>query len=54
MIAGIAKTHEVPVVDFFVAPIEEDLVSDIDGFHPNNEGHRRIAEMFLEVILKEL
>jgi lysophospholipase L1-like esterase len=29
-------------------------VSDADGFHPNNEGHRRIAEEFLEVILPAL
>jgi lysophospholipase L1-like esterase len=29
-------------------------VSDQDGFHPNNRGHRRIADRFLEVILPAL
>jgi lysophospholipase L1-like esterase len=29
-------------------------VSDEDGFHPNDEGHRRIAEEFLDVILPAL
>jgi lysophospholipase L1-like esterase len=33
---------------------EDDLVSDEDGFHPNNEGHRQIADHFLEVILPAL
>ena len=54
VIAGIADAHNVPVVDFFAAPVEDELVSDIDGFHPSNEGHQRVAEMFLEVILPEL
>jgi len=31
----------------------EELVSDIDGFHPDNEGHKKIAERFLDVILPE-
>jgi acyl-CoA thioesterase I len=48
-----AEDPEVLVVDLFGEPVEDDLVSD-DGFHPNNEGHHRIAEEFLEVILPAL
>jgi lysophospholipase L1-like esterase len=29
-------------------------VSDEDGFHPNDEGHQRIADEFLDVILPAL
>lgn len=48
-----ADEFNVSIVDLHEEGIEEDLVSDIDGFHPNNEGHRRIAEEFLEVILPQ-
>jgi lysophospholipase L1-like esterase len=54
MIAEQAEDYDVLVVDLFGEPVEDDLVSDADGFHPNNEGHRRIAEQFLEVILPAL
>lgn len=49
-----AERFDVSVVDLHEEDVEEDLVSDVDGFHPNNEGHRRIAEEFLELILPEL
>ena len=54
VIAEQAEGHDVLVVDLSSEPVEDDLVSDTDGFHPNNEGHRRIAEEFLEVILPAL
>jgi acyl-CoA thioesterase I len=53
-IAEQAADHDALVVDLYSKPVEDDLVSDEDGFHPNNEGHRRIAEEFLEVILPAL
>jgi lysophospholipase L1-like esterase len=53
-IAGQAEDYDVLVVDLFAEPVEDDLVSDADGFHPNNEGHRRIAEEFLEVVFPAL
>ena len=53
-IAEQAEGHDVLVVDLRGEPVEDDLMSDQDGFHPNNEGHRRIAEEFLEVILPAL
>jgi lysophospholipase L1-like esterase len=49
-----ADSFDVPVVDLFAGDVEDDLISDIDGFHPNDGGHRQIADKFLEVILPEL
>jgi len=53
-IAEQAEDYDVLLVDLYAEPVEDDLVSDEDGFHPNDEGHRRIAEKFLEVILPAL
>lgn len=53
-IAQQADSFDVPVVDLFEEDIEDDLISDVDGFHPNDAGHRRIANKFLEVIGPEL
>jgi acyl-CoA thioesterase-1 len=53
-IAEQAADHDVLLVDLYDDPVEDDLVSDRDGFHPNNEGHRQIAEHFLAVILPAL
>jgi lysophospholipase L1-like esterase len=46
-----AQRHDVPLVNLFIQPIETELVSDVDGFHPSNAGHARIAQHFLDVIL---
>ena len=48
-----AQKYNVPIVDFFSDAPGDMLVSKIDGFHPNNEGHQRIAELFLVIILPE-
>lgn len=53
-IARQATRHDVPVADLFSQPVEHDLVSSADGFHPSNEGHARIAQQFLDVILPAL
>ena len=53
-IARQAEDHDALLVDLYDEPVSGDLVSDRDGFHPNNEGHERIAEEFLEVILPAL
>ncbi len=42
------------VVDLFAQPVRDDLVFDLDGFHPNDAGHREIARLFLTVILPAL
>ena len=52
-IAEQAADHAALVVDLYAERVEDELVSD-DGFHPSDEGHRRIAEEFLEVILPAL
>jgi acyl-CoA thioesterase-1 len=49
-----AGEFDASVVDLHEEGIEDDLVSDVDGFHANNEGHQRIAERFLEVISPKL
>ncbi|MGP1395632.1 MAG: SGNH/GDSL hydrolase family protein [Inquilinaceae bacterium] len=54
VIEDLADEYDAILVGLFDEGIEDDLVSDIDGFHPNNDGHRRIAEEFLDVILDEL
>jgi lysophospholipase L1-like esterase len=53
-IAEQAEDYDVRLVDLDAEPVEDDLVSDKDGFHPNDEGHRRIADEFLKVILPAL
>jgi len=42
------------LVDLHASPIRDDLVFDVDGFHPNNAGHREIARQFLQVILPKV
>jgi acyl-CoA thioesterase-1 len=54
VIAEQAEDHDVLLVDLYGEPVEDDLVSGEDGFHPNEEGHQRIADEFLDVILPAL
>jgi acyl-CoA thioesterase I len=42
------------LVDLHASAVRDDLVFDVDGFHPNNAGHREIARQFLQVILPRL
>jgi lysophospholipase L1-like esterase len=42
------------LVDLQASPIRDDLVFDVDGFHPNNTGHRELARQFLQVILPKV
>jgi acyl-CoA thioesterase I len=49
-IEGLAALHGVTLVRLSELPVEEELTSDLDGFHPSDEGHARIAEAFLQVI----
>lgn len=46
-----AALHGAALVPISTLPVmEADLTSDVDGFHPSDEGHARIAELFLQVI----
>jgi acyl-CoA thioesterase I len=53
IIESLAQDFGIPVVDLFAEAIMDSQVSNFDGFHPSNEGHERIAELFLEIILPE-
>lgn len=44
-----AQSAGATILDFYAEPIEGFQISD-DGFHPNNAGHQRIAEVFLAAI----
>ena len=53
-IARQAERYDVKLVDLFAQPVERALVSDVDGFHPSNAGHARIARHFLDTMLPDL
>ena len=45
-----AIARGIPVVDLANDAIEEHLVSDFDGLHPDDEGHERLARLFMNAI----
>lgn len=45
-----AAAREIPVVNLGDDAIEAHLVSDFDGFHPDDEGHERLAKLFMNII----
>ena len=45
-----ANKYNIPIVDFFKAAPGDMLVSK-DGFHPNNDGHQKIANLYLQIVL---
>ncbi len=53
-IAQEARDVGATVVDLFTQPVREELIFDVDGFHPNDAGHREIARLFLQSILTKL
>lgn len=52
IIENLAEEFGIPVVDLFSVEITDSFISQ-DGFHPSNEGHQRIADLFLEIILPQ-
>lgn len=42
------------LVDLHATAVRDDLVFDLDGFHPNNAGHRQIAGQLLQAILPKV
>jgi lysophospholipase L1-like esterase len=42
-----ATEFEVPIARLSEVRMLDELTSDIDGFHPNDEGHRMLADQFL-------
>jgi lysophospholipase L1-like esterase len=49
-----AESHGALLVALSEEQVEDRFVSDADGFHPNDAGHARIADLFLEAIEPEL
>jgi acyl-CoA thioesterase I len=49
-----ARAADALLVNLFAHPVRDDLVLDLDGFHPNDAGHREVARLFLQVILPKL
>ena len=50
VIAEETSTAGGALVDLHASAVRDDLVFDVDGFHPNNAGHREIARQFLLMI----
>jgi lysophospholipase L1-like esterase len=50
------ETHSAggTLVDLHTTAVTDDLVFDLDGFHPNNAGHRQITGQFLQVIVPKI
>lgn len=49
-----ARAADASLVNLFAQPVRDDLVVDLDGFHPNDAGHREVARLFLQVIVPKL
>ena len=44
------REYDLLLVPMAGSPVVRECVSDVDGFHPNNAGHRKIADLFLATI----
>jgi lysophospholipase L1-like esterase len=54
-IARQTALHSIPLVDLFGGGYASDWSNvSLDGFHPSNQGHAKIAELYLELILSQL
>lgn len=49
-----ARDVKASVVDLFAQPVREELIFDVDGFHPNDAGHQEIARLFVQAITTKL
>lgn len=45
-----AKARGIPVVDLADDTIDGHLVNDFDGIHPDDDGHERLAKLFMNII----
>lgn len=50
VIAEETRTAGGTLIDLHASPVRDDLVFDVDGFHPDNVAHREIARQFLQMI----
>jgi lysophospholipase L1-like esterase len=49
-----AAAYNALLVDLYSVPLSDSLVSEIDGFHPSDAGHRVIADQFLTVLASSI
>ncbi len=54
-IARQVAAYHIPLVDLYAGKYASnwDYVS-IDGFHPSNKGHAKIAELYLDILRRSL
>ena len=53
-IARQAAAYNVPLVDLFAGGYAGDWeYVSLDGFHPSNQGHAKLAELYLDIILDD-
>lgn len=45
-----AQARGIPVVDLADDTIDGHLVNDFDGIHPDDDGHERLAKLFMNII----
>jgi len=45
-----ATARGIPIVDLSEAGIDGHLVNDFDGLHPDDDGHERLAKLFMNAI----
>ncbi|MEZ5932320.1 MAG: GDSL-type esterase/lipase family protein [Alphaproteobacteria bacterium] len=50
VISAQAATRGIPVVDLSNDAVVEHLVVDFDGLHPDEDGHERLANLFMKAI----
>ena len=49
------STYKIPLVDLYTARYSENIeYISLDGFHPSNAGYAKMAELYLELIVKYL
>lgn len=49
-----ANARGIPIVDLSDHAIDEHLINDFDGLHPDDDGHERLATMFINLIRPDL
>lgn len=50
VISNQARARGIPVIDLTDDSIDGHLVSDFDGIHPDDDGHERMAKLFMTAI----
>ena len=54
VIAVKANQYQIPVADLAAVAPDASLFSEQDGFHPSDEGHSVIADIFIQLIATQI